>query len=179
MIFRHPVNAGNHVGIAARARAIQHPYCSHRRLLGDTIGAANSRAGDMGTMAVTVGGIRRVSLPTEVEQRANQRQRTEAQETCVVHCEVTPLNDPAHEFLVGGPEPGIDDIHIDTAAGLIRILVGFIQREVRLIHAVQAPGGIRLGSIGHDNRIRLHCQHTRHGLEHGRLCFAQLNRRTG
>src|SRR5690606_18896317 len=56
VVVGHPVHASDHAGVGAAAVAAQHPHRMHPCRLGDAIGGARHRAGDVGAVAIAVVG---------------------------------------------------------------------------------------------------------------------------
>ena len=129
VVARHPVDARDHARGGAGAAAVEHAHGDEAHALGDAVGRAADRAGDVGAVAVAVVGAAAVD-GVEARHRA-----------------------PA-ELRVREPDPGVDDVGGDVRRGRV-VAVGRAQREVALVDAVQAPGGVVLRGVERDHAVGL------------------------
>lgn len=109
-----PVDARDDVGSAARPGAAHHPHRHDERGRCDAVVGASDRAGDVGSVAMTV--VRALSVSNRGE-------------TC---------RDSTCQLAMRRTNPGVDDVHGHTRTRL-RARVAAVERQTSLIDAVKTP----------------------------------------
>ncbi len=133
-VVRDPVHARDDAGVGAGAVAAEDADGDHGGLLRHAVGGARDGAGDVRAVAVAVGGAAAV-----VDGRVAR-------------------GGAAGELRVGGQDAGVDDVGLHTGAVVV-VGVRAAQRQVALVDAVQAPGGVALGGAGAHDLVLLDVRH--------------------
>ena len=175
VVLGDPVDAGDYARSGSAAVATQHPNRMQHHALGDAVLPAADGAGHMGAVAIAVLG-RVVALLAAVVAGETVENRAEdiAGGLAVFIDAGKAFADASAEVLVITADAGVDhvDVHAIAVGAGIKSL---IQRQRRLIDAVQAPGRVALTGHQLDLGILFHEAHPvigrqTFGLQAAHLC---------
>ena len=117
-----PFDAGDDRGRRPLATAVEDANGDQAHALGHPVGRAADGARHVGAVAVAIGGLSTVDG-------------------------VEPADGATAELVVAQPDPGVDDVGGHTVAGGGVVVVA-VERQRRLVEAVEAPGGLTLDAVG-------------------------------